>query len=169
MGRKQVKRLPTAFCLLRLWNNPYCKATWMGEGMTATAAGVLHDQSFTQWKSGHSWGTCHFFSKSWPYQPSLLQKQLREAGQAFSYYCRFLENLNLCLHVLPHFIFQVVFQNCWLLSFWTVWTIRWQGKKRKKKLKVQILDRNTLLKLVVHKTSLVEPSCFFIPDQLVHL
>lgn len=34
--------------------------------MTATAAGALHDQNFTQGKSGRSWGTCHFFSKSLP-------------------------------------------------------------------------------------------------------
>lgn len=34
--------------------------------MTATAAGDLPDQNFTQGKSGRSWGTCHFFSKPLP-------------------------------------------------------------------------------------------------------
>lgn len=34
--------------------------------MTATAAGALPDQSFTQGKSGRSWGTCHFSSKPLP-------------------------------------------------------------------------------------------------------
>ena len=92
----------------------------MRKGTAATAAGVLQDQNFTQWKSGCSWATCHFFWKSGLYQPGLLQKQLQETGQVFIYYCQFLANLNPCLHVLVHSIFQVIFQNSWLLFFWTM-------------------------------------------------